>query len=343
MDNFLFVELADGTKSFDGMAAGSFTDMKGRKVTFNPDELQTYIENTRDVLESTRTDSGELVGLPIDFEGHDHKGGAGWITDVALDAARNIVRFGANWTEAGTELIKSNTRRFFSPTIDPQEKVILGGSMTNYPASRDKKGRMMLRPIELSQELQELEPMAEINLESLRELGREFVASLFKAAEKPAELSAQENTVMTEQMNVAELMQTPEAIAELEKRTSDRVAELLKAEQLKTKVAEFSAKLTGGAIALSMKADDITAALLSFSDAEKVMEFLGKVMDAKIVDFQEKGYSGKSEQKQALPAEFKPWLKKWVDAGKTPESFFEVNPEIGLAADYDLAEFAKEK
>jgi len=66
-------------------------------------------------------------------------------------------------------------------------------------------------------------------------------------------------------------------------------------------------------------------------------------MEAKIVDFQEEGSNGKAEQKQVLPAELKPFMSKWVAAGKTPESFFEVNPEIGLAADYDLAEFAKEK
>jgi hypothetical protein len=335
MDNFLFVELSGDKKTFDGMSAGTFTDMRGRKVVFSPDELDTYITNTRDVLESTRTESGELVGLPIDFEGHDHKGGAGWITDVTLDLARSIIRFDANWTQAGADLIKSNTRRFFSPTIDPSEKVILGGSMTNYPASRDKKGRMMLRPIELSQELQELDMPEGITLEGLRELGREFVA-LFKAAE-PAE--QQESTDMAEPMNVAEFMQTPEVIAELEKRTSDRVAELLKAEQLKSKVAEFSAKLTGGQVALSMKAEDLSADLLSFSDAEKVMTFIGKIMEAKLVDFQEKGSAGVNKQKQTLPAELKQFMAKWVAAGKTPESFFDVNSELGLSSDYDLAEF----
>lgn len=342
MDNFLFVELGSGLSSFDGMSAGSFTDMRGRKVEFKPDELAQYIANTKEVLETTRTDSGDLVGLPIDLDGHDHKGGAGWITDVSLDAGRNIIRFGANWTDAGRDLIKSNTRRFFSPTVDPSEKVILGGSMTNWPASRDKKGRMLLRPIELSEQLQELDMQPEFTLESLRELGKEFVA-LFKA-EKAADQPTQEQKDMSgESVNVAELMKSPEAIAELERLATERAAELLKAEQLKSKVAEFSAKLTGGVVALAMKADDITADLLSFSDAEKVMELLGKVFEAKVVNFQERGSNGKTESKLPFPAELKTYMQKWVEAGNTPESFFEVNPEIGLAADYDLAEFAKEK
>jgi hypothetical protein len=324
------------------MAAGAFTDMRGRKVSFTPEMLSAYISNTKEIIESTRTEKGELVGLPIDMDGHDHKGGAGWITDVSKDPARDVLKFGVKWTDAGRQLIEQNTRRFFSPTVDPSEKVIIGGSMTNYPASRDRKGRMMLRPIELSAELQEIDMANDFTLESLRELGKEFVA-LFKASEKPAEKPTQEKTDMGNDLNVAELMQTPEAIAELEKRTGERLAELLKAEQLKSKVADFSAKLTGGTIALAMKAEDITAALLSFSDTEKVMDFIGKVMETKLVDFQEHGTSGKQESKQALPAELKPYMVKWVEAGKTAESFFTVNPEIGLASDYDLAEFAKEK
>jgi hypothetical protein len=343
MDNFIFVELGTGLPSFDGMSAGAFTDMRGKKVEFKPDELMTYITNTKEILESTRSDSGELVGLPIDLDGHDHKGGAGWITDVTLDSARNIIRFGANWTQAGTDLIKGNVRRFFSPTVDPSEKVILGGSMTNWPASRDKKGRMMLRPIELSEQIQEIEMTNEFTLDSLRELGKEFVA-LFKASDKPANPTQEIQEVEEKQaVNMAEFMQTPEAIAELEKRATERAAELLKAEQLKMKVADFSAKLTGGTIALAMKADELTADLLSFTDAEKVMEFVGKIMEAKLVDFQEHGTSGTSEVKQTLPETLKPYMQTWVAAGNTPESFFTVNPEIGLASDYELAEFTKEK
>lgn len=37
----------------------------------------------------------------------------------------------------------------FSPTVDTDSKVVLGGSLTNWPASRDKKGNVLLRPIDL--------------------------------------------------------------------------------------------------------------------------------------------------------------------------------------------------
>ena len=43
--------------------------------------------------------------------------------------------------------------RFFSSTIDLGRMTILGGSLTNWPATRDvKSGRTLLRPIELSME-----------------------------------------------------------------------------------------------------------------------------------------------------------------------------------------------
>jgi hypothetical protein len=61
------------------------------------------------------------------------------------------------------------------------------------------------------------------------------------------------------------------------------------------------------------------------------------------VDFQERGHNGKVETKQAVPAEVKPYLVKFVEAGKTPADFFAANPELGSADDYDLAEFTKEK
>lgn len=344
MENFIFAELGSPLASFDGMAAGSFTDMRGRKVEFTPEALATYIANTKEIIESTRTEKGELVGLPIDLDGHDHKGGAGWITDISKDPARDILKFGVNWTEGGKELIEKNIRRFFSPTVDPTNKVVLGGSMTNWPATRDALGRMLLRPIELSSQLQEIR-MDDKNLfENLLELGRDFLAEIKGRKQDPPE-PKQEITMP--ELTVAEFMQTPEAVAELETRAIARAGELLKAEQLKAKVFDFAKAVTGGTsekpVGLSLKVDDLAANILELADAEKVMELLGKIWDAKVVDFQERGHSREQHNKQAVPAEVVPYLKKFVEAGKSPADFFTANPELGNAEDYDLAEFTKEK
>ena len=137
-------------KIFDAVVPGTFIDMLGRKVTFKKADLQKYVKNTQAAIKAATTESGEVVGLPIDARGHEKGDSAGWIVEAALDDGK--VRLTPKWTEIGEELIQKGIRRFFSPTVDTGSKVILGGSLTNWPATRDKKGKIMLRPIELEVE-----------------------------------------------------------------------------------------------------------------------------------------------------------------------------------------------
>lgn len=346
--DFIFIELAglENANAFDGLAAGSFTDMRGKRVTFNADDLPLYISNTQGVLESTRTEKGELVGLPIDMDGHDHKGGAGWITGFQLDQQRGVIRFIPNWTEDGKDLIAGNKRRYFSPTVDPTQKVILGGALTNYPASRDANYRMKLRPIELSEQIQEIDMENTFSWEKLSEFADKLVDAIKGRKAEPAPEQPKENDMP--ELTLAEFMQTPEAIAELERRTNERAAALLQAEQLKNKVADFSKRITSGeAYGLAMKAEELTAAILALPEAEKVLDLVEKLANAKIANFQEKGSGGHKEEESKggkLPEEIKPLVQKWVEAGKDAAEFFTVNPELGMnAAEYDLSEFKQEK
>lgn len=150
--DFQFLELQIDSvmadKPFDGLAFGSFTDMFGREISLKKEDAEAYVANTKELLRATRTESGELVGLPIDANGHDKGDGAGWIVDVSFDGER--IRLTPKWTEIGRELISKGIRRFFSPTVDWANKSIVGGTLTNWPASKDKKGKILLRPIELS-------------------------------------------------------------------------------------------------------------------------------------------------------------------------------------------------
>lgn len=155
--NFLFTEMTaevlTAGREFDGLVPlDAVRDMYGHPVTIKQDELPTYLANTRAAIEATRSESGELVGLPIDAAGHDKGDGAGWIQGIEL-VGGNLLRLLPSWTEIGVELISKSIRRFFSPTVDTVNKVILGGSLTNWPASRNKKGHTLLRPIELSANL----------------------------------------------------------------------------------------------------------------------------------------------------------------------------------------------
>src|SRR3972149_1045905 len=99
-------QTAEG-KPFDGMAAGTFYDMWGREASIDRADFSTFLANTRALIESTRGESGQVVGLPIDCYSHDLNGGAGWITAVELSEDGSKIRFTPRWTDDGMELLGS--------------------------------------------------------------------------------------------------------------------------------------------------------------------------------------------------------------------------------------------
>jgi len=101
-----------------------------------------------------------------------------------------------------------------------------------------------------------------------------------------------------------------------------------------------------GEYALALAADDLTAAILALPEADKVLELIEKVADAKIVNFAERGSNGRNDdpEKASVPKEIKGFLAQWIEAGKEASEFFAANPELGDAKDYDLSEYEdKEK
>jgi hypothetical protein len=169
MQKFFYVDLAEGKtarRQFDGMKAGKFTSMDGRGVEFLPADMGAFLEGTKAAIEATRSETGVIVGLPIDMKNHDHGNAAGWITDAAL--AGDVMRFTADWTQAGADLIGAGLQRFFSPSVDMQNKAIIGGSLTNWPATR-ANGKTLLRPIELSTGVYSLETSLDERLSMIYE------------------------------------------------------------------------------------------------------------------------------------------------------------------------------
>jgi hypothetical protein len=353
--SFSFTELSGdqlveplGLKYIDGLAAGTFVSMSGEEVTFTPTELQTYIANTQKIIESTRTESGEIVGLPIDKDKHDHAGGAGWIVGLELDQTRNVIRFLVNWTQEGIDLIKGNIRRFFSPSTNPENKVILGGSLTNWPATRLETGQILLRPVELSQSIKEIDMP-----KTLEEMFVDLKAGILEALGRtpPVENQApvQPASPETTSPTLRELLNTPEAIEELGQRASQLAQEAIQAEKRKLHAVEFAARISGGTrekpFGLKSKPNEIVALLLSLP--EKQARAVEKILEDNLnsaIDFAEHGFDSEGFiQKPQLPAAIKPYAQQWVNAGKPIKDFFAQNPELGSADNYNLVEFMKEK
>ena len=176
ISNTLYAELAaltDG-KPFDGFTHsedakdGMFLDMRWQEIKVQKKELPVYLSNTLENIEATRTDSGVVLGLPIDSEDHDGGDAAGYI--VGAELVGEVIRFIPRWTELGREKIKKGLRRMFSATFNHIQKVILGGSLTNWPASRNEKGQILLKPIELSQGFYVVEQAQSDTLEDVAEI-----------------------------------------------------------------------------------------------------------------------------------------------------------------------------
>lgn len=330
--------LTDG-KTFDGVAFGDFTDAHGREVSIKLSNADAILANTQAAIESTRTESGELVGLPIDTDKHNHEGGAGWIVGVELKDG--LLKFIPKWTKIGRELIGEGIRRFFSPTIDLQNNVVLGGSLTNWPASRSKNGQMLLKPIELSQNLyylgretaeaetHEEVSMSEVTVDDLtQEQKDELTNSLF------AELATGDNKKM------AELMQAK--VVELaEQQFNDMVANF----ERQRAVKELSKRLTGGTQdsprGLPVPAEELDKFLLSLDPVqfESAQGILNHVVKTGLVEFSELGHGKVQASKgQPVPAELVGMVREAVGRGVDLNEWFKV-AELGNASDYDLSEF----
>lgn len=358
----------------DGMAPGSFTAMNGVKVKFSKRELSDYVANTKRVLESTKDSQGNVVGLPIDFANHDHQGGAGWIVDVVLDEARSIIKFMVNWTQAGIEAIKGNLSRFFSPSINAENKTILGGSLTNYPASRNDKGEIQLRPIELSLSIKELSMSDDKETKDLITTLREgfgHMNDFFRGKKsddadlsddgdksKKVELTqAEKDTLKADylkelsatNLQVTELLKSPAIMAELGRQADEIAKQRLNAEMRKRRAVEFAAEMTGGTenspYGLTIPAEDLVALMLSLPDAQaQAVEKVLRVARLGAIDFTAHGADGVYPVKPVLPEAIADLARGWVANGRTIDEFMKVNAtELGDPKQYDLSEFRKKE
>ena len=144
------IQLIDG-KWFEGFAIGEFIDMFGREIEITEEELVFYFKNTKKAIRATRElESGEIAGLPIDAKDHERGEAAGWIVAVKMSEENDKLLFKPKWTVIGQDLLKTKLMRNFSATFSLEDMVILGGTLTNWPATREDSVPI-LAPIELAE------------------------------------------------------------------------------------------------------------------------------------------------------------------------------------------------
>lgn len=367
------------TKPFDGLAAGVFTSMSGRRVVIKPDDLPEYLANTQRALESTRDSQGNIVGFPIDTDAHNGEGGAGWITNVSMSPdGRAVLQYGPRWTETGRDLIESDTRRFFSSTIDVKNKVIVGGTLTNYPATRLESGEILLKPIELSMDLNNDELINgdenEItfsirNFSTVKDmLSRLDLKKIINDALKDS-LSRNNNDrqSLPKQNKEADMPKwllaflgikpKPEGEAEPEI-TEEQFNTALEAEiakRLETQLAAHTRMIEADALANLMIGGTAEAPLglpigkdkfksfMASLNAEQfatAVELFKAIHGKEVIDFRERGENGESENLQELPA----YIQTKLDSGELTVADLS-SPILGLGdvSKYDVSKWTKKE
>jgi hypothetical protein len=345
------------------MVAGEFTGMLGQLVVIEAGDFPAYISNTKAAIEHTKTESGELVGLPIDAAGHDKGDGAGWIVDAFSETvtkpggkAVEVIRLVAKWTELGRGLIEKGIRRMFSPTIDMKNKVIVGGSLTNWPASRDRRGNVLLRPVELEiytyrGEKSMAVTLSELTTEERAELVKQVAAVISEKPPKPEAVDIAELLDLEGLSEEAKKQRKTELQAHLQ--AIRKQAELeYRAEMARLKfendVAEMVQSLTGGTEAAPrgyrVASEELRAHLLKL-DADEAKFWgglLSKTQADGFIDFAELGHGRKPKGITPLPK----YYAEKLDAGELKLADLN-NPllasDLGDMEQYDLSKWRQNK
>jgi len=354
--NIFYVDLGpealqDG-KWFDGMSVGEFTDMWGSEVEIKDGDLDAYVENTVNAIRATITESGELVGLPIDSRNHDRGDAAGWITDVRRMGTK--IQFLPKWTKIGVDLISNGIMRFFSATFNLKQKVIVGGTLTNWPATRNEKEQILLKPIELASGFV---TFAEVDAAPADEPKELHTTHEELPMENFEELAAQvKDDVLAELTNLkvdeGQLNATVEAVAKKFEEINLQTAELIEQQvelrlqaqlaerKKKAEVAEFCAKMDK----LPIQSDELETFMLSLTDEQReaAENFFGRISESGLTDFREHGHGRELGGKEPLPAGVESVLKGHLERGGKLAEFF-AYAGIGEMDKYDLSAYQESK
>lgn len=381
-DSFLFVDLQGLTvgKPFPGFAAGSFVDMMGREVELKASDLQDFIVNTLAKIKEFQTRN--MPGLPIDARKHDKGDAAGWITGAELGEVTDskgtavpVIRILAEWTKLGAELIREKIQTNFSPTVDLEGKSIVGGSLTNWPASVDDNGVPLFTAVELSQGIHYLQPADKpkwydrllADLQSFIQRAEKPTPPENILGDEPMEPVEKKTPVELEQpkpgeVQMVDLSQLAEALnlSAVNVKNVDQLAELVTQQvnlqweqklsnmQRETKFTELAQRVTGGTAAaprgIPVQADVLKAELMKLEpeQAKFWTSLLETTVKSGLNEFSEIGHGGKAEQKHEVPAHAVRMLKVAIKNGADLGQFFDA-AGLGNVEDYDLSKYEENK
>lgn len=381
LKDFLFIDLEEGgDKPFEGLIVGEFRDMWGRDVAWSQDDIVAIATETKIALATRKAKEGDdFAGLPIEGTGHYNGHAVGWIKDINLAPDNQTILATPEWTEEGKEIIGTNKRRFFSPTVAQRKDggTILGGTLTNWPAIRDSKDLPLMKPVALSDgrfTYGRPDDPAGVNSNILVQIRDGIVNLTNKMTAGDEDAHEGEKHMSKFQKMIAGLSpeEKAEAITTLVLESGGKVTEKVNEEIQKsldgvdTQVAEkvnvrveaelakretiaYSKELVEGGEAgkgLPVEGEEMEEFLLSLDapQLKKAQAVFSAVLKTGVVDFNEKGgKGGKEGGSKKLSESMKKTVANSLEQGNSLEDFFKVNEQLGKMSDYDLTEFQKEE
>ncbi len=343
LENFYFVPLEQGSeqKSFEGLAPGNFTEMWGRRISFSDADIIEIGNRTKIALSAKKVKEGDaFAGLPIEGTGHYSGGAVGWIKSASLSGDGKRVILNPEWNDEGKRILETKERRYFSPTIavlgdESGERIIIGGTLTNWPAIRDENDLPLMKPVALEDGRFTFAPEPEQNpLEKILDLVKglskaddiesALQTSALQAIEEHSSEGATNMDVkkMLEKMSaedkaefitalsleseggIAEAIdqQLEAALKNVDSKVADIVDTRVQAELQKRELESFATDLVGGGEigqGLPVEGDDLTEFLLSLKgdQIEKAKDIFTKIQTQGLTEFEEKGSSKINDEK----------------------------------------------
>ncbi len=357
------VRLAQGDnpselKTIQVIRAGDFVDMHDLELTLTTADLDQYITNSNALA--------AREGIPIEL-GHP--------TDPAAPAAAWYKRFykqvvdGVEWICAEVELSKLGVQsladrlyKYFSATLDIEEKTITGGGFVNRPAV---SGQQAIGYLTLASSRRQLMEMDEGMIGRMKKMLQSMMKLLSGEEEAPTadkgeeemsktrgggtmDKSEMQNTEMEAQLAKVREEERQKALAERKEfdvqlaqaRKEERERVLV--EQKRTnEIAELSVKLTSGTRQFPYTPDQLVEVLGKLTDNDRVLiaPVFERLVEVGLVNMTEAGHARDGKGLKELSAEARGALTRFLAQGGKVDAFFKANSELGKEGEYDLSEF----
>ena len=264
------------------------------------------------------------------------------------------------WTHIGVEKIRTREMAYFSATFNLKAKVLLGGTLTNWPATRDKKEKILLAPIELTKE------KIGIIQQIIREEIHEQLSKFFGADDpdegvqnmgktKVQDLTPEERAELGQEFIMSQLSSENTDIVDLNAYIDEK-AEMIASQKVQAKldqarkdseIVSFVKDVTGGTdenpVGLPIQDEELEDFLKSLDDDQRTtaMSILTRIFESGMIAFKENGHNKDVEPKEELPEEY----QKSLDSGELKvEDLASNTMALGDLDKYDLSKWqGKEK